>query len=239
MADRFFADSPIQGQTSRLTGPEAHHLLHVMRAKPGDLVTLFDGTGSEYQASVATIGRGHVDLAVGEGAAVDRELGVRLTLGVSLPKGSRQQWLVEKLVELGVARLVPLETDRSIAQPGSGTLAKLRRQVIESSKQCGRNRLMEIAEPESLATYLSAAGEGLLAHPGGKPLAQVLPSLVPAHGEACDVRLAVGPEGGFTDSEVELAITLGWQPVSLGKRILRIETAAAMLAAVVAATNQA
>ena len=91
-----------------LAGAEAHHLIHVLRAKPGLVVTLFDGGGAEYGAHVVRVGRSEVELAIDERRESDRELPVRLTLGVSLPKQERQRWLVEKAVELGVARLVPL-----------------------------------------------------------------------------------------------------------------------------------
>ncbi len=170
MADRYFVDDPIAVERAVLAGPEAHHLIHVMRAKPGTEVVLFDGSGSEFAARVERVGRADVTLAVLARSEVDRELPVRLTLGVSLPKGDRQRWLVEKAVELGVTRLVPLAAQRSVAHVSGEPPERLRRAVIEASKQCGRNRLMEIAAGEPLEHFLRA-GESTavrwLARPGG------------------------------------------------------------------------
>ena len=167
-ADRYFCDSPIRGDKAILAGPEAHHLIHVMRAGPGTRVILFDGTGWEYSAEVESVGRAEAALVVLDRHQVDRELPVEIRLGASLPKGDRQKWLVEKAVELGVARIIPLRTSRSVAQPVEQALARLKRAVIEASKQCGRNRLMEISEPQEWADFASAAPAGgvrLLAHP--------------------------------------------------------------------------
>ena len=110
MADRYFVESPIAGDQARLCGAESHHLAHVMRAKPLDEVVLFDGSGAEFLARVERVGRSEIELAVLSRAAVNREARTPLTLAVALPKGDRQRWLVEKAVELGVARLVPLVT---------------------------------------------------------------------------------------------------------------------------------
>jgi 16S rRNA (uracil1498-N3)-methyltransferase len=242
MADRYFVDEPIAAETAGLTGGEAHHLIHVLRAKPGGEVILFDGGGSEYLARIERVGRTDVSLAIVERRSVDLELPARLILGVALPKGDRQKWLVEKAVELGVARLVPLETERSVAQPSAEAGRRLRRAVIEAAKQCGRNRLMEIAAGESLATYLqsapssAAAGASTcwLAHPSGGALRSSLEQLGPVE-VPTESWLAIGPEGGFTEAEVELARWHAWQVVSLGRRILRIETAACHLVANLAA----
>src|SRR5579885_1803665 len=108
MADRYFVAEPITGNSARLADEEAHHLAHVMRAKPGQEVVLFDGGGAEWRARVARVGRSEIELELLTRHEVDRELSCELTLGVALPKGDRQKWLVEKAVELGVRRLVPL-----------------------------------------------------------------------------------------------------------------------------------
>src|SRR5689334_9580454 len=112
MSERFFVTTPIAAERVKLEGPEAHHLSHVMRAKVGDRVALFDGSGCEFDAQIESIGKSVVELSVVERREVDRESAVRLTLAVALPKGDRQQWLVEKAVELGVASIVPLVTER-------------------------------------------------------------------------------------------------------------------------------
>jgi 16S rRNA (uracil1498-N3)-methyltransferase len=133
---------------------------------------------------------------------------------------------------LGVAELVPLETERGVAQPSEGALDRLRRGVIEASKQCGRNRLMKIGSAQSCRAFFANAlsnGLRLLAHPGGSSVRSVLPRA--ADFSSATVLAAVGPEGGFSDEEIGAATSAGWTTVDLGPRILRVETAAIALAA--------
>jgi 16S rRNA (uracil1498-N3)-methyltransferase len=238
MSERFFSPRPITAGGMMLDGPEAHHLLHVMRAAVGDEVTLFDGSGAEFRATIQTLRRTDAELRIIERREIDRELPFDLVVGVALPKGDRQKWLVEKLTELGATTLVPLITERCVAQPAAAALDRLRRSIIEAAKQCGRNRLMTIAEPQSwnewITTGCLGAGHSeppavrLLAHPSGLPLSDLV------HSQLSPIKLAIGPEGGLTDAEVENATTSGWQSVSLGPRILRVETAAIALAAAIA-----
>jgi 16S rRNA (uracil1498-N3)-methyltransferase len=234
MSERFFVAPSIAAGRVELAGDEARHLAAVMRARPGDEVILFDGSGAEFAARVAAVGKRAVQLDVAERREVSRELPFHLTLAVALPKGERQKWLVEKATELGVTRLVPLMTERGMAQPVDAALDRLRRTVIEASKQCGRNRLLEIAVPQRAGDYLRWAAPSatrLLADPAGVSLGQI--SEQPQPGS--DWHAAIGPEGGFSPGETAAAMAAGWRPVSLGPRILRVETAALMLAAWVTA----
>jgi 16S rRNA (uracil1498-N3)-methyltransferase len=150
---------------------------------------------------------------------------------VPLPKGDRQRWIVEKAVELGVSCLIPLHTERSVATGDKGG-EKLDRYVIEASKQCERNRLMEIAQPMAWSDWLATApttARRWVADPTGC----ALPSI--DREASAPTFAAVGPEGGFTDQELIAARDAGWDVVALGPRILRIETAAIALAAVLTA----
>ncbi len=294
MPPRFFVEQPVAADIVELVDTEAHHLLHVLRAKTGDLVTLFDGTGREFEGQVGRLRRSTVELHILSQRSVDRESPRRLVIGVALPKGDRQRWLVEKLVELGVAECVPLETSRGVAQPEGGTLEKLRRAVIEASKQCGRNRLMAIAAPLAWSHFVASAPDTAIrrvAHPrsfwpgplpsgppqsgppqsgppqseppqSGPPQSEPPQSEPPQseppqsgpvfEGETLGafvetvrssdaeraVYAAVGPEGGFSADEIAVALAAGWRLVSLGGRVLRIETAAMTLAtSVVAAVD--
>ncbi len=235
MADRYFVEIPISEDRVVLAGSEAHHLIHVMRAERGVRVVLFDGTGAEFVARVDGVGRKEVELTVLDRSVVDRELPVNLTLGVALPKGDRQRWLVEKAVELGVRRLVPLQTTRSVSRPTRQAPAQLQRTVVEASKQCGRNRLMAIARPQNWAQYVADTRQApcrLLAHPRARGQDSPKPSKAEFGKDA--VYLAVGPEGGFTEEEVSLAVAAGWRTVDLGPRILRVETAALLMVATAA-----
>lgn len=235
MADRYFLDQPVAAGRAVLTGAEAHHLMHVLRAKVGGEVTLFDGGGRQYRAAVARIGRSEVELAVLAAEQVDRETARPLRVAAALPKGDRQRWLVEKLVELGAWQLTPLLTARGVAQPTEAAIVRLRRTVVEATKQCGRNRLLEVCQPCTLAE-VPLAGElqrRWLAHPGGTALAKLLSGAgtdPPPQGWL----LAVGPEGGFTAGELDAAQSGGWELVDLGRRTLRVETAAIALAAALA-----
>lgn len=229
MSRRFFVDSRITGKRAQLTGAEHQHLVQVMRARAGDTVTLFDGSGAEYSARVIGTGRSSVDLEVLARHEVSRELSTNITLGIALPKGERQRWLVEKAVELGVSCMVPLVADRGVARPVERVIARLQRHVVEASKQCGRNRMMQIAAPESSADYLSQAPADalrVLAHVSESAVAVVQLAERPV---ASRIYLAVGPEGGFSERELDIADR--WQVVSLGPRTLRVETAALTLVA--------
>ena len=228
MSERFFLSMPPRDGRAVLVGDEARHLARVMRCTVGDEVVVFDGSGTSWRARVASIGRDEVMLDMGEAVTASRLTRVPLTLAVALPKGERQKWLVEKLTELGVERLVPLETSRGVAEATAAARARLERTVIEACKQCGRNRLLDIAPPCSVTDLCAATAAGtaiLLADPQAAPLdAAVLP-------RGAEVIGLVGPEGGFTAEEIAAADCAGARRIALGPHVLRVETAAVALAA--------
>ena len=233
MSERFYINWPLTPGPVRLEGGEAHHLTEVCRLRPGAQVTLFNGDGHEYPARLVHVARRQVELEIIERLSPHRELPFPVELAAPIPKGDRGQFLIEKLTELGVTTFVPLACQHSVIHPREGKLDKLRRYVIEASKQCERNILMDVKEQEDWQNYCARParpGEmSILAHPGtdaGPGGISNLPS-------AAGYRLAVGPEGGFTMEEVDLALQSGWQAVDLGPRILRIETAALVLAAMI------
>lgn len=233
MGQRFFVDSPVDSDRVTITGSEAHHVINVMRAAVGDQVTLFDGSGSEFQAQIQSLKKNAVDLLIVDQRSSNRELPSPLTVAVALPKGDRQKWLVEKLVELGTSTLIPLVTERSVAQPVTQALSRLQRTVIEASKQCGRNQLMKIEPPQTVTECIALATDSsrrIFAHVQADPVESSIDhhfSNLPELG----VVLAVGPEGGWTEEEVEQFREAQWQPASMGSRVLRIETAAIALVA--------
>jgi 16S rRNA (uracil1498-N3)-methyltransferase len=227
MSPRFYINLPLCPGIVELTGAEAHHLATVCRLRPGDAVCLFNGDGREYPATVHAVARKAVQIDILRIDEPRRELSFSLEVAAPLPKGDRGQFLIEKLTELGVTSFVPLSCERSVVHPREGKLDKLHRHVIEASKQCGRNVLMQTRDLEPWASYSCSANPGevcLLAHPGGaEQVGQALAA-------AASVRVAVGPEGGFTDTDLALARGHGWRLVNLGPRVLRIETAAIALA---------
>jgi 16S rRNA (uracil1498-N3)-methyltransferase len=224
MSERFFLAEPPSHGRGRLVGDEARHLVRVMRCRVGDEVVAFDGRGTSWRARVASIGRDEAVLDLGAAVVEAATRDAPLTLAVALPKGDRQKWLVEKLTELGVPRLVPLVTTRGVAEATPAAVERLGRSVIEACKQCGRDTLMAIAEPRTVAEVVAAhraMGGIVVADRGGAPLA----------GFDRPVVALVGPEGGFTAEELVAVEAAGGRRVSLGPHVLRIETAAIALAA--------
>lgn len=229
MADRFFCPTPPDAGRLVLEGDEAKHLARVARREVGELVEVFDGRGACVAAEILDITRGRVELAV-RSTIEDRLAPAPLTLLVAVPKGERFDWIVEKATELGVARLVPLKAARSVVDPRSAKLERLRRVILEASKQCGRNRLMTLDEPipATEAFRSERAAVRLLAQSGGEP-----PGSWPWLSADLPVALAIGPEGGWTDAELEEARASGWTFAGLGATRLRVETAAIAGAAIV------
>jgi 16S rRNA (uracil1498-N3)-methyltransferase len=225
MSERFYVNSELGPGPVVLQGDEAHHLAAVCRLRAGDTVCLFNGDGRQYQASIREVSRRAVTLEVQEVESPLRELPFRLEVAAPLPRGDRAQFLLEKLTELGVTAFTPLLTTRSVVQPRETKRDKLQRYVIEASKQCGRNVLLQVRAPVEWAAFCRSEGlpaRRLLGHPGGERTW--------GEGSAHDAVVAVGPEGGFTEDEVDLARQAGWRPVDLGPRILRVETAAIAMA---------
>src|SRR4051794_10846941 len=169
LADRFYCPTPPVDGRSTLEGDEARHLIRVRRVEQGETVEVFDGRGSAYRAEVSVLGRDRVDLTILGSAPPGRRSGCRLTLATCVPKGDRFDWLVEKATELGVARLIPLVTDRSVVDPRSSKLDRLRRVVIEAAKQSNRDLLMDLDSPTpwSRLVHSIEMGVKLMAHPGG------------------------------------------------------------------------
>ena len=226
MSDRFFVTRIDDTKIIELIGDEAQHLNQVMRGRVGTRVQLFDGQGHEATAVIQVLSKKTVKLQIESVSIISREAGCRVILGTALPKSGRERFLVEKTVELGVAEFVALESTHSVVKPSSGFIDKANRIAIEASKQCGRNQLMQI-RLASFCDYVTAAdlpATRLIADPSGVSIGEIDTA---AHDS---IALAIGPEGGFTEQELDEATDAGWQRVALGERILRIETAALALA---------
>ncbi len=240
MLPRFYLPANFDIGTAKLSGSEAHHLMNVLRLKKGDQVCLFDGNGCHATAEITEFSRSDLTLRILEVEKTEAEALDSLTLATAVPKSERFRWLVEKATELGVSRFVPLQTARSIVHPGEGKLQKMHQTMIAACKQSGRNRLMSI---EPLATWEQFLKDHdshaalFVADPNGPPAAETLARVRSANPHH-RVTLAIGPEGGLTDEELQAAIDNGAQPASLGPNILRIETAAIALASLVVLSSQ-
>lgn len=242
MAERFYVNCELKPGPVHVRDAEAHHLAVVCRLRPGDAVCLFNGDGHQYPARIEEVHRREVALEVLAVESPDRELPYRLDVAAPLPRGDRASYLLEKLTELGVASFTPLQTARSVVHPRETKLDKLQRHVIEASKQCGRNVLLEVRPMVEWPAFCRATelpSCRVLGHPGGDcarrgekrgrdSFAETSPD--PFLNTFLNTVAVVGPEGGFTDEEIALARAAGWRLLDLGPRILRVETAALALA---------
>jgi 16S rRNA (uracil1498-N3)-methyltransferase len=230
---RFFVDEVRHGR-SVLAGDEARHLRQVLRAEPGQRYELSDNR-AVYLAEIDTVGKDEVRFRVIEELPVEAPP-VRLTLVIALTKFDRFEWALEKATELGVEEIVPAEAERSekgLDRAAAKRLERWRKIVRESSQQSRRARVPEVREPVRLAAALAEPGY-FLDEAGGPPLAQALAESRARTGAAGDrVRLAIGPEGGWTEAERALARQAGWTAVWLGPTILRAETAVIAATAIV------
>jgi 16S rRNA (uracil1498-N3)-methyltransferase len=212
-----------------LRGREAHHLLEVLRARPGDVVTVFDGKGLEGRAVVERVEEGFLWLRLEQSWEASREVGVALELYVALLKGDALAEVVRAATELGVTRIVPVVSVHSVAKEmGAHKLERLRRIAVEAAKQSGRTVVPVVAEPIPLK-QIPQVEQGFVAHVGAE--LRVRDVLEPGK----PISLATGPEGGFSPQEVEFLTRRGFRPVTLGRRILRAETAPLALLALVTA----
>lgn len=200
---------------------EADHALGVRRLGVGDAVTLFDGRGRLARGAIREADRRRRHLAVHVGGVQRQDPPPRRLLAAALPKGDRQAVMLDMATQLGMTIFQPLICERSVVKPQAGAARRWRRVCLEACKQSRRAWLPEIRAPLSLAEALARAEDWdkWLAHPGGG----VPPAAGPGGGA---VMLCIGPEGGFTDAEVETARRAGARPVSLGGAVLRVETAA-------------
>lgn len=233
MPARLHVDVPLHtGLEFDLPAGAARHV-QVLRHQPGDTLTLFNGQGGQWQASVLHMGRSDVRVQVGAHLPIDHELPLAVTLAAVMPANDRFDWLIEKATELGASAIEPLMSERSVLRLNAERAEKKRAHwqaiAVAAAEQCGRTRVPQVAPVRTLAAALAAPEGGpdtvttlalslAEARPLAERLAQAGPTLRP-------LRLYSGPEGGFSPDEEVALRRAGALPTTLGPRVLRAETA--------------
>ena len=222
---RIFCDVRLgPGAQFSLAPDAAQHVSKALRLKPGDALTVFDGRGGEYDASIQRIERDRVDVKVGAFHDVEREARLAVGLAQGLPEADKMDWVIQKAVELGVAWIQPLVCDRSVvrlsAERAARREAHWQRVVRAACEQSGRNQVPELRPTLPFMAWIAepAAGPRWMLSPHAASIAAHAPPASP-------LELLVGPEGGLSERERELALHKGCESVALGPRILRTETA--------------
>ena len=220
---RFFVDAPLSLGQHPLPEAQAHYIGRVLRLAVGDAVQLFDGSGQEFVGELVEVGKKSVQVELREQFAGQTESPLHIHLGQGLSRGERMDWAIQKATELGVAEITPLVSERCEVrlkdERADKRLAHWRQIAISACEQCGRSRVPTIHPPLGLGDWLAQteADLKLVLHPVAEPLA--------SHARPASLAFLIGPEGGLSEAEVQLAQQAGYHPARLGPRVLRTETA--------------
>ena len=224
---RFYCAQPLSiGQLITLPEPVAHHV-QVLRLAPGDLVTLFNGEGGEYTATLVSIGKKCVSAELKTFSPFEAELPYAVTLAQALPEASKMDWIVEKAVELGAAGIQPLAAQRCVVKLSAERAVKKSAHwqaiIVAACEQSGRNRLPHLAEPAHFTDWIGQHDMHLRILL--TPRADQSLSDWARHHPSQALTLLIGPEGGFSEKEEDAARARNILPLSMGQRVLRTETA--------------
>lgn len=233
---RFYCPQPlVNGSTVELPEAVAHHL-HVVRLQPGAALTLFNGDGGQYRATLVETGKRRATALIDAHEPIEAEAPYPVTLAQGLPEGSKMDWIIEKAVELGVAAIQPLAAARSVVRLSGERLEKRQAHwhgvIVAASEQCGRNRLTQLLPMTDVQPWLAASAGTtriLLSPRATESLAGWARANAPQA-----VTLLIGPEGGLTPQEEDAAVAAGALSLSMGPRVLRTETAGLAALAVLA-----
>jgi 16S rRNA (uracil1498-N3)-methyltransferase len=223
---RIYCDARLgPGAQFALSEDAANHIAKALRLAAGDTLVVFDGRGGEYEAVILRVDRGRVDVKTGAFREVERESPVEVGLVQGLPEADKMDWILQKAVELGAAWVQPIVCDRSVVRLSGDRAARRQshwhRVMIAACEQCGRNRLPSLRPTLAFRDWAAQASDArrwMLSPGAGEALASQPRPDGP-------VQLLVGPEGGLSEREIDIALTIGFKPLSLGPRILRAETA--------------
>lgn len=223
---RSHVDAPLQvGDEITLPDDVAAHLLRVLRLQEGDACVLFNGDGHDYDARITAIGKREARAQVLSARRIDNESPLRITLLQGIARGEKMDWILQKATELGVARILPVSSDRSEvkldAQRADKRLAHWRGIVVSACEQSGRAMVPDVVAPQTLAqSVASRTGRGFILDPFAEA------SLASLRGASLhDCTIAIGPEGGWSPRDREHLLAAGFEGLRLGPRVLRTETA--------------
>ncbi|HDP98912.1 MAG TPA: 16S rRNA (uracil(1498)-N(3))-methyltransferase [bacterium] len=234
----YTASENIRGNQLEIRGDEFQHLVRVLRKKVRDIINVVDGEGNLYTVLLTEIKKNH---ATGEIQKKTRFLGestFELILAQPILRGNRFDLVIEKGTELGVNSFIPLKCEHAIIETSAARRQRWQKIAIAAMKQSGRSKLPEIQNPQTIKQVVTSAGlfyAGLIAHPSasGQMLSELLFDIKKKNPMTKKALIIIGPEGGFSDQEVELALEHGFKPFSLGPRRLRSETAGIVAAAII------
>jgi 16S rRNA (uracil1498-N3)-methyltransferase len=223
---RLYLDQPLSsGDKVSLPRDKAHYLSHVLRVNSGSGIKLFNNTGYEYDALIIELTKKNAEIEIKEAKELDRESSLKITLCLAIARGQHMDYAIQKSVELGVASIIPVVSEFSNVKLRDdrieNKMTHWQNIIISSAEQCGRNRLPTLTKPVSFSECFNndISGTRLILQPGS---AQAMPSIKITENE---ITLLIGPEGGFSETEVNEAVEKETIPVSLGPRVLRAETA--------------
>ncbi|MNO30207.1 Ribosomal RNA small subunit methyltransferase E [compost metagenome] len=227
---RFFIDAPLSLGEHELPEAQAHYIGRVLRMAEGDAVQLFDGSGQEYRGQLLEVGKKRVRVQLDEQFEGQVESSLPIHLGQGVSRGERMDWAIQKATELGVSEITPIVSERCEVrlkdERADKRLAHWRQIAISACEQCGRSRVPVLHAPVPLGDWLKQvdASLKLVLHPVAEPLV--------SHAKPASLAFLIGPEGGLTEGEVDLAKAAGFQAARLGPRVLRTETAPVVALAV-------
>ncbi len=223
---RLYIDMSLSvGKTVTLPRDKAHHLSHVLRMHNGDVIKLFNNTGHEYDSVITTLTKKNAEVEITRSEQIKNESPLQVTLFLAIARGQHMDYSVQKAVELGVSKIIPIMSEFSNVKLQENRvqnkMTHWQNIIISATEQCGRSRLTELMTPVSFSECLDLNNSSikLILHPGGQ---KNMPAIKLANNQ---LSLMIGPEGGFSDAEVDEAIKKETIAISLGPRILRAETA--------------
>ena len=208
-----------------LTGEEHRHLSRVLHHRVGERIIVVDGAGLAVDAEIVSLQRERTELRVLKKMRRYGESFTQITLAAAVPKGSRFDWIVEKATELGVVEIVPMHTERTETEAKAAKIARWQRLALAAMKQCCRSYCPTVRPLATFAEVCRQSREfdvGLIAHEAGGDVLRSLMGALPPR----KILVCIGPEGGFTEDEIEAALACGAQTLGLGPRRLRADTAA-------------